>query len=76
MHLPNRSMLYEEGGPISSENYKKIKIAVNSKIKKRFHNKAIHFNTVSFVESLSSDGVHWNSEGKERVESKIITAIQ
>ena len=68
--------LYDDDGPISREDYKKVQNAVNKKLKRELNNQSIHFNTTTFVEELASDGVHWTSEGRERVENKIITVIE
>ena len=62
--------------PISATNYKKVQQSVNSKLKRTLHNQVIHFNTAFYVETLNSGGVHWTSEGRERVDNKLVTVIK
>lgn len=60
---------------ISAEQYKKYQTGINNRIKKsKIPN--IHFNTLSFVEELSGDGVHWSEAGRVRVEAKIRKVIR
>lgn len=68
--------LYGDFAPISAEDYKKVQNAVNKRLKRKLENQHIHFNTTAFVEELSSDGVHWTDEGRERVENKLKTVIE
>ena len=68
--------IYSDNGPISTPDYVKIQRAVNKKIKRSLRNPTINFNTKTYIEHLSSDGVHWNSEGRRLVENKLLTAIE
>ena len=68
--------VYSRRGPISTEDYKKVQNSINKKIKRNKKFRVIHFNTLSFQETLSGDGVHWSSEGQERVTEKFIKVIQ
>ena len=61
--------------PISSEDYKKFQYSINQRLKKQLSNRTIHFNNLIFKQSLSSDGVHWSVEGKERVKNKFRKVI-
>lgn len=68
--------VYSRRGPISSEEYKKVQNSVNKRIKRVKKYRVIQFNTLSFQETLSGDGTHWSSEGKERVIEKLLKVIQ
>ena len=68
--------LYSGVRPISAENYKKVQHSINNRIKRCMRNQVIHFNSNFYVESLSSDGVHWSSAGRSKVEDKLITVIK
>ncbi|KAK3851050.1 hypothetical protein Pcinc_042275 [Petrolisthes cinctipes] len=67
---------YPNEYPITSATYKKIQNSINSKIKRRIKNQVIHFNTQTFANSLASDGVQFNDEGRSRVENKIKMVIE
>ena len=61
---------------ISPEHYKQIQGGINKRIKKRLNTPNIHFNNLRFVEELRDDGVHWNTAGRARVESKFKQVIK
>lgn len=67
--------IYAGETPIDSDGYRKLQNLVNKKIKRKLTHPITHFTARSFVETLSEDGVHWNSEGREMVEDKLESVI-
>ena len=67
---------YEDEEYMSHDHYKRIQSAVNRKLKRWLSNEFIQFNSNSWVENLASDGVHFNSEGKQRIKKRFRRAIR
>ena len=61
---------------MTDEDYRKVQSSVNRKLQRRLANEFIHFNSSSWVEELSGDGVHWNDTGKFKVTNKLRRAIK
>ena len=61
--------------PITSENYKKVMHSINKRIKRSMRHTTINFNTISYVQELARDGVHFREGGKERIKEKLTAAI-
>jgi len=52
---------------MTHETYKKVQRSINRKLQRRLSNDFLHFNSHSWINSLSGDGVHWDAEGKQLI---------
>lgn len=67
---------YQEGGPVTQTDYRKIQRGVNKKLESRLSNRLINFNSEMWVELMGEDGVHWSQEGKQRIRKRFRKLIR
>ena len=68
---------YNDDHPVSETKYRKLQKGINRKLERELPDtEFIQFNTSTYQQELSSDGVHFSDYGKELIRDRIITCIE